>query len=119
MGINTCIKMFENSISYANLLDNINIIENELILSDLAILEKMMIRFKTRQYNNEEKIIYQNLIEHLYQGKSARLFLNNCTDKKEKKLILDLQLLSNKPILYIANISDNYLKKNNQNVLND
>ena len=84
------------------------ILETELILADLKTLENQ--KFGKHNLSKEEQAL-SNIIERLNtelnQGKLAREALNS----EELKLISHLHLLTAKPILYIANISEEDLGK--------
>ncbi len=88
-------------------LRDIETINYELILSDLDILQRR-IKKTASQLKGDKKLqpfydLLLKLEEHLQEGKSARTF--DCTDD-EKVEVKDLNLLSNKPIIYAANISE-------------
>jgi GTP-binding protein YchF len=90
------------------------IVETELILADLQTLGKQI-----EPYNDQgtpkagvtkEQIaqweVIKRLKEGLDKGKLARAVI---TDPEEIALIADLHLLTMKPILYVANVSENQL----------
>ncbi len=88
-------------------LRDIETINFELILSDLDILERR-IKKTGVQVKGDKKLqpiydLFLKLKEHLEEGKSARTF--ECSDE-EKEEINGLNLLSNKSIIYAANISE-------------
>lgn len=91
--------------------DDIEIVRQELILADLQTLQKRLEKkpsSKTDQklYKRQTAVI-QQLIKKLDQGIPAReINLSN----EEKNLIKDLNLLTIKPELIIANISETELK---------
>lgn len=92
--------------------DDIEIIETELQLADIATVEK-------RQYNLDrdikggskdaklEKEVLDKIIKKLLDGKNAR---ETDLTEEEKNLIKSLSLLTMKPIIYIANCSEEQLK---------
>jgi ribosome-binding ATPase len=90
------------------------IVETELILADMQTLGKQM-----NPYNDQgtpkagvtkEQLaqwgVIKKLKEQLNNGKLARVVL---TDPEERALIRDLHLLTMKPILYVANVSEGQL----------
>jgi GTP-binding protein YchF len=81
------------------------IIETELILADLQTLEKQA---EPKGNATKEQIFRWSVIckakDSLNNGKLA---LNVITDPEETTAIRDLQLLTMKPILYVANVSEN------------
>lgn len=83
------------------------IIDTELQLKDLESVEKKLARTekmaKTDPKAKVEFEILKRCKEHLEQGKSIRsLHL----DKEEKTAIADLFLLTDKPVLYVANVEE-------------
>jgi hypothetical protein len=97
------------------------IIETELILADLESIEKRIpaLEKKIRGQDKDAKALMP-LVESvqalLAEGKPARLAMPE--DPAEKKLFLSLQLLTSKPVFYIANVEEdaaaegnNYSKK--------
>lgn len=87
---------------------DIEIINSELILSDLEQLERRRDRTaRAAKSGDKQKIAELDLIDRLIawldQGQSARQFEMT---EDEKQLLRDLPLLSAKPILYVANISE-------------
>ncbi|MFY7813859.1 MAG: DUF933 domain-containing protein, partial [Chryseobacterium taeanense] len=53
----------------------------------------------------------QNLQKFLEDGKNAREF---ATDDTTKSIISDVQLLTNKPVLYVCNVDENSIKNGNE-----
>jgi len=87
---------------------DIHIIEDELILKDLESVEKRVENLKKQSKSGDKKIvaeleIVQNLANHLEEGNSARTFE---ADTEERKAFRDLSLLSDKPVLYACNVSE-------------
>ncbi|SHJ85633.1 hypothetical protein SAMN02745227_00884 [Anaerobranca californiensis DSM 14826] len=93
-----------------NPLRDIETINLELIFSDLEILEKRLTKVQKllkgdKSYAEEINLI-QRLIEVLQSGKSARVLE---LSKEEKELIKTFNLLSTKPVIYVANVSEDDL----------
>ncbi len=91
-----------------NPLSDIETIDTELVLADLAMMEKAVIRFQkmARSGNKEAQAILatiEKMIAHLAEGKSARSLIIN---EDEKKHLKDYQLLTNKPVMFIANVAE-------------
>ncbi len=87
------------------------IIESELILSDLQTLEKRLEKALSESKSGEKaKKIYAELLEriksHLEQG---TLTSNIELVDEEHQMLRDLHLLTNKPHLYIINIPEGHL----------
>ncbi len=81
---------------------DINIIKNEIILSDLLLLEKIKNKYNKKEYINTINLFIKNLEENKYINKNK---LNN----KQLKIIKNINLLTNKKNIYLLNI-DNTLK---------
>jgi len=95
-------------------LDDILTITTELALADMETVEKVMLREgkKARSGDKDAQsliVILDKLLPHLNQGKPVRT-LN--LDKDELLLIQPLCLLTIKPAMYVANVSDNGFKNN-------
>lgn len=95
------------------------VINLELILADLATLEKSLLKSsknaKTGQRDDvRAKATLENLIKHMEEELPARSFLQNCNED-EQELIKSLHLITAKPMLYIANIHENDAKDLSQN----
>lgn len=85
------------------------IIETELVLADLESIEKRVISLEKRVRGQDKEAkallpIVEKLVGHLGEGKPARLMIPD--DADDKKLFQGLQLLTAKPILYIANVEE-------------
>lgn len=95
---------------------DIHIIEDELILKDLESVEKRLEKLeKETKSGKKEDIqkfeIVKRLKEHLEVGKAARTFE---ADKEERKAYQELSLLSEKPVLYACNVSEDDLQSGNE-----
>ena len=87
---------------------DIETIELELILSDLDLVERRIDRcLKASKAGDkkplEEAKLFTALKEHLEQGRSARSI--PCSEE-ERELIATVPLLSGKPVIYAANMSE-------------
>lgn len=92
-----------------NPIHDIEIINTELLLSDLQTLEKALLKVsKNAKSGNKEAIAEKDLVErlkiHLDSGKPARTFN---TAESERTIIHHLHLITEKPIMYIANVDEN------------
>jgi GTP-binding protein YchF len=95
---------------------DIHIIEDELILKDLESVEKRLEKLeknaKSGKKEDLQKVeVVTRLKEHLESGKAARSF---DVDEEEQKGYHDLFLLSEKPVLYACNVSEEDLNSGNQ-----
>lgn len=94
-------------------------IDTELALADLGTVEKALPRAKDAAKQVEMKqgndklalprlVLWQKLHQHLNDGQPARTLIK--TDK-DKALVKELNLLTLKPVLYVANVSEDQLKQ--------
>jgi len=87
---------------------DVEIIKTELIMADLEVLEKQskknerMLKSGEKKYQEKQKIL-EKFIDHLEAGTAIReLSLND----REKEYVNEFQLLTAKPIIYLANIDE-------------
>lgn len=107
------VRCFENSdITHVegeiNPLRDIEIIETELMLSDLESLEKRLPTLEKKlRIKDPQALIHYPLMERalklLREGKPARFL--QCSEE-EKKELQNLQLITTKPTLYACNVSE-------------
>ncbi len=99
----------ENVVHVAGKIDpiaDIEVINTELGLADMATMEKSMLRASkaSKSGNKEEQVkktLYERVYAHLDAGAAVRSL---AFSDDEKLLIRDLHLLTAKPTLYIANV---------------
>ena len=96
------------------------IIDTELQIKDLETVELRIARVQKQAQTGGDKMakrLYDILIQYkavLEQGKSARtLILDN---KEDQKLVNELYLLTNKPVLYLCNVDEASAINGNQHV---
>lgn len=86
---------------------DIETIQLELIFSDIDVLSRRIDRVRKQSKGDksllEELAFLERLKEHLEDGKPARSI--DRTDKEEE-FLLEMQLLSAKPVIYAANLSE-------------
>ena len=92
-------------------INDIEIINTELVLADIKTVEKSLEKNeKLIKANKPEgklaKTVLNNLLEHLNSGLSARSFERN---SKENVPAKNLFLLTDKPMIYVANIGENQI----------
>lgn len=94
--------------------DDINIINLELVLSDIELLEKRIEKteklIKADKKYQKELDFLKKLKMFLEEGNLARNYLGT---EEELELLTSLPLLSNKPVIYAANLSENDFKNGN------
>ena len=89
-------------------------INTELLLSDLEIIDRTLQRIaKNAKSGNKEEILkkqtLEQLYEHLAEGNSIRSLRLN---EAQQMQVRELDLLSSKPMMLIANIDDQNLREN-------
>ena len=94
------------------------IIETELLLADLETLERKYEKTKRQAKSGDKKLLHdieiiEKLIEHCGNGFWANTI--GLEPPEEIKIIKSLHLLTNKPILYVANLSENDIVNNVEN----
>jgi ribosome-binding ATPase len=96
-------------------LADIEVIETELALADLATLDKAHQKIAKEAKKGLDKAgkraleLLERLKNHLDQGKPARIFP---LEQEDIEIITPLQLITMKPVLYVANVSENGFQNN-------
>jgi ribosome-binding ATPase len=96
-----------------NPLEDIEIINLELILSDMTTLERRIDRLKKATKGNKDKdqlallALAEEIYTHLEQGQPAR------AGDYEMPIPQDFGLLTNKPVIYVVNVSEEHLTVDN------
>ncbi len=103
----------DGSIGAARDIETINL---ELIFSDLEILDRRIDRAKKAMKGDKsyqkEVDFFESLKAHLEEGKSARSYDYS---EEEREMLRDTPLLSNKPVIYAANLSEADFKNGVEN----
>lgn len=95
------------------------IIDTELQLKDLETIENQIKKVQKQAQTGGDKnakVLYEILLRYktaLEQGKSARTVL---LEKEDEKLVHDLFLLTNKPVLYVCNVDEKSVVNGNNYV---
>jgi len=94
---------------------DIEIIQTELALADLDTVEKRLLRVEKLAKNGDRKLkeeaeFYLHLKQALEAGKGAR---GIAATPDEQFLMRDLHLLTDKPVLYVANVAEDDLAGEN------
>ena len=84
------------------------VIDMELQLKDLETLQKRIDKVKKQAQVGEKEAkkvfdIYEKFRTHLEEGKSAR---SAPVDEKEREIVKDLWLLTDKPVMYVCNVEE-------------
>ncbi len=95
-------------------LSDIEVINTELALADMASVEKALLRASkiARTGNKDEqvkKLVLEKVLKQLEAGDPVRTL---GLDEEEKALIKDLCLMTLKPTMYIANVQDDGFENN-------
>ncbi len=95
-------------------LDDVEVINTELALADLDTVERGLQRAEKASKAGDKDAIKQRdllkkLKEHLDSGQPARSLIK---DPDEKKLVQELHLITIKPLMYVANVSENGFTNN-------
>ena len=95
-------------------ISDIETIETELQLADISTVEKRLFSVEKELKTGSKESAYthsalQKIKNALYDGKNAREAI---LDDLETKAAKSLQLLTSKPVLYIANVSEEQLANN-------
>ncbi len=101
----------ENTVDPVRDMETINL---ELIYADIETAQRAVEKAKTAAKSGEksaqnELALLEGLYEHLAKGNPARNYIYN---EEEREIITNLFLLTDKPVIYAANISENDLSKN-------
>jgi GTP-binding protein YchF len=101
-----------------NPLHDIDIIETELILKDVESVEKQMQAVHKRVRSHDKDAVqeyewFTSLRDHLDSGKPARTFPH---DDQSVPYFRTLQLLTDKPVMYVANTDEEGMKHGNEHI---
>ncbi len=97
---------------------DVEVINTELLLKDLETVEKRVEKVETAakkgdQEAAEELEVFERLHEHLSDGNWARSFE---VSEPDQPLVDELFLLTDKPVLYVANVGEDDLPDGNEYV---
>jgi len=93
------------------------IIETELLLADLETLERKNEKTKRQAKNGDKQLLFElELINRLIKHCDGGFWANSLElDVEESTAIKSFHLLTNKPILYVANVSENDIVNDKEN----
>jgi len=97
-----------------NPIRDIEIIETELLIKDIESLDKRIVRLKKSVKSGDkdslkEKELIEKILPQLNEGEMVQSLALN---RYENDILKSFSLLTNKPILYIANVDDNEIANN-------
>ncbi len=92
---------------------DVEIVETELIIKDLELVENRLKKTRTACKSGDlklkrELVELEPLLVHISQEKPVRTFKG---DTIQNQLIRELNLLTAKPVIYIANVDEEHLKE--------
>jgi len=95
------------------------IIDTELQLKDLESVEKKISRVEKMAKGGDAKLKKELAVLQLYKetllaGKNARFV--QLDDEEDRKAVADLQLLTGKPVIYVANVDEGSIHTGNKHV---
>ncbi|MCA1927442.1 MAG: redox-regulated ATPase YchF [Calditerrivibrio sp.] len=96
---------------------DIEIINNELLLSDLEILEKAVNKYakaaKSGDKNLKEKV---DILSELLEKGSDGIMLRKILTEEQKDLLKEYNFLTSKPVMYVMNVDEKGLGEDNDYV---
>lgn len=98
---------------------DVETIEMELILADMEVMEKRIDRTRKMMKGGDKKFqveldLYEDIFKTLSEGRPARSMK---FDPEQQKLVDQLFLLTSKPVLYAANVSEDGIHDTDNNPL--
>jgi len=96
---------------------DIEIINSELLLSDLEILEKALNKYskaaKSGDKGLKEKV---EILQRLFDKGSEGAMLRNLMTEEEKELLKEYSFITSKPVMFVMNVDEEGLHKDNEYV---
>ncbi|WP_028585926.1 redox-regulated ATPase YchF [Desulfogranum mediterraneum] len=99
-----------------NPLRDMEVISTELVLADMETVEKRLVKTRNQAKSGDKELIaeaafLEQLLGVLNEGKPARTVVPE--NDRERRVLQALCLLTTKPVLYVANVSDEDLEGGN------
>ena len=87
---------------------DVDIINTELILADLDTVDKRLQKVEKEARSGEKRAIALKTVLEKYKAalEEEKMASSVTLDEKEKDTVKELQLLTNKPVLYVVNVSE-------------
>lgn len=102
---------------------DMEVINLELIFSDMAVvskrLESVKKELRTKAGDKNLLELYSTLEKIMKALEVGRLASDAMLREEEKKLVKDLSLLTLKPILYVANVDENKIEREEESIFKD
>ncbi len=98
---------------------DIEVIEAELIIKDLDTVQRKLKETEGKARSGDKKLkeeydVYVKLSDHLGSGRLARYV--SYDDERHREFVYSLHLLTDKPVMYIANVDEAHVKTGNEYV---
>jgi GTP-binding protein YchF len=113
------VRCFENDdiIHVANKIDpiaDIEVINTELILADLETVDRALLKVsKNAKSGNKEALLEKSILEKISTELNTGKLASSCAlNEEEKTLLQTFGLITAKPVLYLANVSENGFTNN-------
>ena len=94
--------------SKINPIDDLETIKTEIILSDIDLIQKKLEKSKKKSLSEKEIKVLESKLNSLNKGKDIEI-----ENKDEKKFLLNLGLLSEKPKIIVCNVDEKHLTMGN------
>lgn len=96
---------------------DIEIINTELLLSDLEVLERAIEKTRKASKSGDKQLQKRaDLLEEIYKTASTGVNLRSFVTEEQMEMLSEYSFLTTKPVMYIANVDDDALLKDNQYV---
>lgn len=96
---------------------DIEVINTELLLSDLEILERALERTKKASKSGDKELKKKaEVLEEIYEKASEGINLRAFMTKDQEELLSEYSFLTVKPVMYVANVDDGSLLEDNEYV---
>ncbi|NLZ16706.1 MAG: redox-regulated ATPase YchF [Desulfobulbaceae bacterium] len=100
-------------------LRDVEVISTELILADLESVEKRLVKSRNQAKSGNKHFlaevqVLEQLQTHLNAGRPARTFVTDAG--QDRRILVELSLLTVKAVLYVANVHESELAKGNAHV---
>lgn len=94
---------------------DISIIKSELMIADIDVLERALARAQKASKGGDKSVrekaeVLQILLDHVSDGKPLKDMLDKNPEYREA--VAECQLLTDKPVLYVANVDEDGIKGN-------
>jgi GTP-binding protein YchF len=89
---------------------DIEIINTELILADLDTVQRRLGELEKKARSDKEMMLKRDAVKKIEDGLSqGKMAIDIELTKEDRELILDLHLLTNKPVLYACNVAEDQI----------